>query len=71
MISELPYLIQDSVPITISREAKKDAVKFNIELPGEEKAGLAVVEAVNTETGERYYQFGEKSFKRRDVCFTA
>ncbi|WP_157943012.1 S8 family peptidase [Acetivibrio saccincola] len=59
MISELPYLIQDSVPITISREAKKDAVKFNIELPGEEKAGLAVVEAVNTETGERYYQFGE------------
>jgi len=23
MISELPYLIQDSVPITISREAKK------------------------------------------------
>ncbi|MDQ2087212.1 S8 family peptidase [Herbivorax sp. ANBcel31] len=59
MIVELPYLIQDETDISVKREAKEDAVKFNIELPGEKKATMATIEAINIETGESFYQWGD------------
>ncbi|KNY26165.1 S8 family peptidase [Pseudobacteroides cellulosolvens] len=59
MILDIPYLIQAETALSVSRLIKKNAVKFNIELPGNEKATSATIEAINSTTGASYAYYGE------------
>lgn len=59
MILDIPYLIQAETSLSVSRQIKKNAVKFNIELPENEKATSASIEAIDTNTGTSYSYYGE------------